>query len=339
MCCFDMSLNFLVYNERHAHEGDIFSITRTSKCIVSTSSDASIKYWDLTTNECTQTIDHALPLGGHGLAAAITEDTVVGVSFSGQVVDFSTSPSRSILPSKVKSNDHDDDDDDDEQNRRLRAECDWCVALSPDAATVATSTSDGTLNVYDRASATLVASIPTRRQHGMAIDYAPDNRSIATGHIGGGLFIFDTEAGKLRHSIATTTHGTVRTLRFSPNSELLASAGDAGIVALHDVRTGEHVAAMTTTTTTTSSSSSGGGPAAVTALDWNASGELLATASVDGRIRIWHVARRECVGTFTENVGHKLWAIQWARMGPSRVEGFVVGGSQRLLRFYLPTST
>lgn len=306
-----MSLNFLVYNEREAHSSDIFSITTNGDSIISTGADGAIKQWDPTTNELTGTIEKAFETGGHSVASS-QSSTIVGVGFTGDLKCFhgTNGTVTKELAAQSKSEEG----------------TDWVVAQSPDGSTIATTTSTGYLKVYDLESAELVASIATRGKFGMCIDYAANNRSIATGHSAGGLFIFDTEAGKLEHSLAQSD--TIRGLCFSPDSESIAVTGDARVISLFDVRTGEQISQLSATSS-----------ASLTCIDYNASGELLVTGSIDGKVKVWHVARKECVGTFTESVGHKIWSVKWCKMGPNRLDGFIVGGSQGLLRFYLPTST
>ncbi len=60
----------------------------------------------------------------------------------------------------------------------------------------------------------------------------------------------------------------VRTVAFSPASKLLAAAGDATVIALYDVRSGEQVANLM------------GHSAWVMSVDWNATGEYLLSGYV-----------------------------------------------------------
>ena len=290
----DMSLNYLVNKEQKAHEADIFSIVYQKDAIFTTSTDGSVKEWSTITQELTSTIDKAYTLGGHQLTAS--EDIVLGVGFAGDLI---------ALPDKVIPT----------------TTIPWSIAVSPDSTTLATTTSTGTLQVYDLASSSVVAEIPTRGLFGMQVAYAPNNRLIASCHKSGGLYLFDAELGSL--SLSLIGHAeTIRCCEFSPASEVLASAG--ANVLLHDTKSGELITTLK--------------HASVTSLSWNATGEMLLTASMDGKLKIWMIETRECVGTFTESVGHRIWSVKWIRMGPQRQEGFVVGGSQGVLKFYLPTS-
>ncbi|ORY79017.1 WD40-repeat-containing domain protein [Protomyces lactucae-debilis] len=206
----------------------------------------------------------------------------------------------------------------------------WRVALSPDAQTLACSTASGTLRVYGLASPmttpTLDATLPTRSQFGMCIAYSPDGGSICTGHKGGDIYLFDTVAGKLRHTLAGQS-ATVRAVAFSPGSSLIAAAGDGPCITIHDTRSGEQRKSLLYTSAQRQS--------AITSLAWNQTGELLLTASTDGKVKVWHVERGECLCTLTESTGPVFTAC-WAKRG--KLEGFVVGGAESKLRFYLPTT-
>lgn len=236
--------------------------------------------------------------GGHHLAAA--NGKCIGVSFTGEL--------------KVVGGD-------DIKVTTLP----WSISLSPDATTLAATTATGALQVYDLTSSTLVATINTRGSFGMCSAYAANNQIIASGHADGGVYTFDTISGKLAHSLVGHLH-TVRSVAFSPSSELIASAGDGKRILIHDVKSAECIASFA------------GHTSSITALDWNATREYLLSASLDGKLKIWNFETREACGTFTENTGHKIWSLKWVRQGPAKVEGFVVGGSEKVLKFYLPTS-
>lgn len=83
---------------------------------------------------------------------------------------------------------------------------------------------------------------------------------------------------------------------------------------------GEHIGNLT------------GHAAWVTSLDWNDSGEYLASAGLDGRVKVWSMDRLECVATHSET-DEPLWAVRWLPK-LSRNEYFVTGGASRSLTFY-----
>ena len=84
----------------------------------------------------------------------------------------------------------------------------------------------------------------------------------ASGHENGSVYVFNNESGRLAHSLAGLVH-PVRSVAFSPASKLLAAGGDARIIALYDVNSGEQVANFT------------GHGGWVLSLDWSDTGEYL----------------------------------------------------------------
>lgn len=351
-----MSLNFLVNKEQAAHESDIFSIVSRGSSIFTTSSDGTVKEWDLHTQDHASTINGVFHMGGHELSVGADEmGVLVGAGFAGDLqlitssgatsigsgptpslatsVSAVSSPSPSTSPAVAGS------------VSKQKDPIPWSLAISPDSSTLATTSSSGTLQVYNVTTSSgnsndssnnstklstptsieRVAEIETRGHFGMCIAYAPDNRSISTGHTSGGLFLFDTALGTLRHVLGGHLQ-TVRCVRYSPASRLLASAGDDKRIVVHDVATGEQIASIP------------GHATAITTLDWNATGEFIVSASLDGKVKLWNFETRECVGTFTESLGKRVWSVKWCKMGNSKLEGFVTGGSEGVLKFYLPTS-
>lgn len=84
----------------------------------------------------------------------------------------------------------------------------------------------------------------------------------ASGHENGSIYIFNNESGRLAHSLAGLVH-PIRSVSFSPASKLLAAGGDARIIALYDVNSGEQVANFT------------GHGSWILTLDWSDTGEYL----------------------------------------------------------------
>lgn len=137
-------------------------------------------------------------------------------------------------------------------------------------------------------------------------------------------------------------------MAFSPGSTRLACAGDAGVIALYDMKSrAEHVGNLAPSTGASDglvSSATSTTPTAnawITSLDWSDSGEYLLSGAMDGRVRVWSVERRACVATHAETDA-PLWAVKWVM--PSRssqtlaggrvAEHFVAAGENRSLTFY-----
>lgn len=138
----------------------------------------------------------------------------------------------------------------------------------------------------------------------------------------------DTEGHCVPWDIGLTK--PIRAVAFSPGCKRLAAAGNAGVIALYDMQHGEHVGNLTTPSSR---------PAWITSLDWNDTGEYLLSASLDGKVKVWDVARGVCVATHSETDG-ALWSARWlpkterALPGLGKGEMFCAAGASRSITFY-----
>jgi superkiller protein 8 len=112
----------------------------------------------------------------------------------------------------------------------------------------------------------------------------------------------------------------VRTVSFSPGSSRLAAAGDASVIALYDMKHGEHVGNLT------------GHASWITSVDWSDTGEYLLSGAMDGKVKVWSVDRSACVATHSET-DKPLWSVKWLPK-TVRSEMFCTGGANRSLTFY-----
>jgi superkiller protein 8 len=106
-----------------------------------------------------------------------------------------------------------------------------------------------------------------------------DGKFTASGHENGSIYVFNNDTGRLSHSLAGLVQ-PIRSVSFSPASKLLAAAGDARIIALYDVNSGEQVSNFT------------GHGGWVLSLDWSSTGEYLLSGLVT-HILIHHIYRLE----------------------------------------------
>ena len=123
----------------------------------------------------------------------------------------------------------------------------------------------------------------------------------------------------------------MRAVAFSPGSKFLAAAGDAGIIAIYEMEHGQY---------TTSLSSNQASSPWITSIDWSDTGEYLLSGSLDGKVKVWDVARGACVATHSET-DQALWSVRWLpktdkALGPgmSRGEMFCAAGANRSITFY-----
>lgn len=133
----------------------------------------------------------------------------------------------------------------------------------------------------------------------------------------------------------------IRSLAFSPATTLLAAGGDARLIALYEVSSGEAIATMS------------GHSAWILSLDFSATGEWLLSTSFDGKAKVWGMESRNCVATHRDGSGSEsggdeaqgkaLWCGRWlpkqrGAVGNVRAEMFAVGGAGRAVSFYREAS-
>jgi WD40 repeat protein len=113
------------------------------------------------------------------------------------------------------------------------------AAYHPDGTKVATISTDGFLmQVWDLATnqAVLTVTLPVERSSRIA--YSPDGRTIATGHEGGVVILWDAASGAERRQFVGHTEW-VYSVVFSPDGRRLASSSYDGLAILWDLDNGE----------------------------------------------------------------------------------------------------
>jgi len=226
----------------------------------------------------------------------------------------------------------------------------WAVALSADEGYLAATTSDGRIVVWDLGAREKIQTYETGARGGgsfaLCVDLSRDGRLTASGHENGAVYVFNNDAGRMVYSLSgknslLSPDGTmltftglskpVRAVSFSPGCKRLAAAGNAGVIAIYDMDHGEHVANM---------SAPNPRPAWITSLDWNDTGDYLLSGSLDGKVKVWDVARGACVATHTETEA-ALWTVKWLPKteralapGMGRGEMFCAAGASRSIAFY-----
>ncbi|KAI4288362.1 MAG: hypothetical protein L6R35_002378 [Caloplaca aegaea] len=184
----------------------------------------------------------------------------------------------------------------------------WAIALSADGQYLAATSIDGRINVWDNLGGSMkIREFETKGSFGMAID------------LNGGVYIFNNDTGRLLHSLPGLIK-PIRAVAFSPGCKLLAAAGDAKVIGLYDVASGEQVANLT------------GHGAWIFSLSWSDTGEYLLSGAFDGKAKVWSIDQRACVATHTET-DKTLWSVKWLpKIG--RSEGFATAGANRSISFY-----
>ncbi|PFH56650.1 hypothetical protein XA68_16189 [Ophiocordyceps unilateralis] len=294
-----------------AHVTDIFSLATTSRAVLSASGSSTLHVHDTTDGAFSlkQSIPGAHKLGCHHICASANGKVAASAGFGGQVSVWALEHDTG----EWRANGHVDTDEA------------WALALSHDGALLAATTHDGRVNVWNLAD----AARPKLHEYetgsggsgsfGMCVDLSNDGKYTASGHQNGAVYVFNNRSGRIMYSLSGLVK-PVRAVAFSPGSSRLAAAGDAGIIALYDMKHGEHVGNLT------------GHASWITALDWSFSGEYLLSSSMDGKVKVWSVERAACVATHSET-DKALWAARWLPK-TGRTEMFCTAGANRSISFY-----
>ncbi|KAI4088004.1 MAG: hypothetical protein LQ344_006379 [Seirophora lacunosa] len=287
----------------NAHITDIFCLAVTPHQVISASGSSSIKVYSTTEPDfpLVQTLDAAHKLGCHHLGASQDGQHFASAGFAGDVKLWNLDQGQWTKRGEIVDGN--------------KAGEIWAIALSADGQYLAATSIDGRINVWDNlGGSTKIREFETKGSFGMAIDLSVDGRYTASGHENGGVYIFNNDTGRLLHSLPGLIK-PVRAVAFSPGCKLLAAAGDAKVIGLYDVASGEQVANLT------------GHGAWVFSLSWSDSGEYLLSGSValdtyqareltvnasgfDGKAKVWSIDQRACVATHTET-DKTLWSVKW----------------------------
>ncbi|KAK3392302.1 WD40-repeat-containing domain protein [Sordaria brevicollis] len=341
-----MSKQYLtLHTVDQAHPTEIFSLAPTSTSLISASGSSHLLIHSTTTSSSfplSQTLSNAHRLGCHHLATSRSGpgNTFASVGFGGETKIWRRSPDTDkwshywTLPTPTSKTEKGDV---------------WAVSLSQDEGYLACTTSDGRIHVWDLEGRAKVQTYETGASAGggnnsgngggngvgtgsfaMAVDLSRDGKFTASGHENGGVYVFNNDAGRMVFSLSGLAK-PIRTLSFSPGCRRLAAAGNAGIIAIYDMQHGEHVANLVPT---------GSRPAWITSIDWNDTGEYLLSGSLDGKVRVWDVAKGVCVATHSETES-AIWSVKWLPKsektlapGMGKGEMFVAAGANRSLTFY-----
>ena len=117
------------------------------------------------------------------------------------------------------------------------------MAFAPDGKTLASSSEDGTIRLWD---------VPSRQERAVlkpqswinGIAFTPDGKTLASGSEDRSVRLWDVASGQLRAQLAG--HASwVQSLAVSPDGRMLASGADGGVVKLWDLPNGHDRATLT----------------------------------------------------------------------------------------------
>ncbi len=152
------------------------------------------------------------------------------------------------------------------------------IAFSPDGKLFASTPDRYALKLWQTKDGKLLRKTNTSFTGAVnSLAFSPDGTLIASGHYDGEIRIWDVEKGTLLHTL--DAGGVVECLAFSPDSTILAS-GDSyenNAIYLWDSVTGVRLNVLM------------GHPKGLQALAFSPNGQVLASASFDGNLRLWGI--------------------------------------------------
>ncbi|WHT16157.1 trypsin-like peptidase domain-containing protein [Crossiella sp. CA-258035] len=164
------------------------------------------------------------------------------------------------------------------------------VAFSPDGTSLVTSSSDGTVRLWDPRTRRQQAAVAGQRSAVTRVAFSPGGDILATEGDARTVRLWENRTLRPLH----TFPGTGRPVVFSPDGLVLATGGsEQGTVQLWDVRTHRLLATLT-----------GHGRSSVLSAVFSSDGGTLVTSgSGEQAVRLWDVRTRQQVATFNGHTG------------------------------------
>ncbi len=281
-------------NLADGHAGPVraVDISPDGRTIVSASDDGTLRFWDVATGEGRRTLD--------GLSRR-----VIWVQFSPD-------------GSRLVTCDHE---------RRVRI---WDVdsheavveihgpaaraTFHPDGILLAFGRSGGTIALWDLADDRLVTTLESGDADVNDVEFHPDGTQLLSTSEDGSVRLWDVATGTAL--VTLESQSMAFDAEFSPDGATFATSGPRDVI-LWDTLTRERTAILD------------GHDDRVESIAFSADGELIATASIDGSIRVW----RTVAGTLVTTLESHSGAVYRARFSPDG-RSIVSGGDDHAVRLW-----
>ncbi|KZP09957.1 WD repeat-containing protein 61 [Athelia psychrophila] len=317
-----MSLAFVhALDCKEPHTDAIWGLSwTTNDTAISISADGSIRQWDSTSGQVSRTLPpHTLGLVSHSLSPSgdkVLFNSIEGLTSlwdlqSGEVVGKHESYVRSGTDPVEPS---------------------WSVSLNPKGGTYASTGGSGSVTIHSAEASNFGERQATlssgRTKFGMCCKYSPDGSRVALSTETGQIYIFDAQSSALLSTY--NSHAmSVRTLSWSPDSQLLLSGSEDKRLILHDVRVPTSGKPGSGAVATLSGHSSW-----VLSTDISPDSRLALSGSADKTIKVWDISARAAVSTIQDT--GEVWSVSWRpKLGANGTpSGFVSGGADGCVKWW-----
>ena len=169
------------------------------------------------------------------------------------------------------------------------------IAYHPDGTQLATGSWDGTIKLWDSASAQEIGTLSGHDDLIFSVDYSPDGTRLASASGDGSAKVWDIQSGTVLFTLADHTD-IVLDVGFSPNGQYLATASQDETAKLWDAKSGRALLTLS------------GYTGFVNYLAFSPDGNLLAAGGQAGNVKIWDVGAllREGLDASSDAAGRQL---------------------------------
>ncbi len=198
----------------------------------------------------------------------------------------------------------------------------WSIALSPDGQTLASSSQDSTIKLWNLNTGRLLQTLFEDDDLGStwSVAISPDGQTLASGSSDQTIKLWNLQTGELRRTLSGHTD-TVRSVAISPDGQTLASGSGDQTIKLWNLQTGELRRTL-----------SGHTDRAIS-IAISPDGQTLASGSTDNTIKIWNLQSGESLHTLSGHQSH-VNSVAIAADGQT----FASGSEDRTIKIWnLPT--
>jgi WD40 repeat protein/CHAT domain-containing protein len=184
----------------------------------------------------------------------------------------------------------------------------WSVSFSPDGKTVASSSEDKTIKLWDLETGKEICTL--KGHHGMiySVSFSPDGKTLASSSEDKTIKLWDLETGKEIRTLKGHK-SFVWSVSFSPDGKTLASAGSYDkMIKLWKVETGEEIRTLQRHNEP------------VRSVSFSPDGKTLASSSDDKTIKLWKVETGEEIRTLQRH-NEPVWSVSFSPDGKTLASG------------------